>query len=663
MRNFTNLIFQLVIAAPRTNTSCPGPNNLPPLQFHSVHGENIRISRDGKVARRYESFCKGVTFSARPVKVNERVCVRFAEISNNWSGVIRFGFTCMDPASLEGTLPKYACPDLTNKPGFWGKALHERFCQRDNVLFYYVSTSGEVHYGINGVEKGLFITDVDTRGPLWSMIDIYGNSTVCEFLDSRTYMCNNIQPLQRQQSAPSLPSQDIYDINERIQSVNISSDSVNLRRQTVHSSNNMMNQSVISGYQPIQLHPLVGRNVVLTQDRTVATRVDNEFCQGYVFTQRPIKYGEQFIVQILKNDSLYGGSLAVGLTSCCPNNLVSSDLPDDSDVLLDRPEYWVVSKDIGQIVQLARGDEIKFSVSMSGEVQISRNDNAPITLMYIDQSLQLWAFFDVYGSTQGIRVLSKSNPMPPAYQQPPPLTIQKALTSSVPLTHRMMPAQAQVPIEASVSSTSMSRSGTTTSIISGTPSGDIQVQSSGTVLVVNLPPAATVKSLLASQSTMVRGRVSFKFIDSLNSSIFGLVWRWRFQSTFTDFFFFFSRAQHECRRALPRSTHPFQPKSSRTHRSLMLMALFTDPSQTTGRTIHRASTAPFATRIQSTLCCTCVDTCVCAMIARWSTGVEESTAVPVHCAVRPSEMWFARTNRKRNATGGRCRTNKWNIDF
>lgn len=475
-----------------------------------MHGENIRISRDGKVARRFESFCKGVVFSARPVKVNERVCVRFAEISNNWSGVIRFGFTCQDPSSLEGTLPKYACPDLTNKPGFWGKALHERYCQRDNVLFYYVSTSGEVHYGINGEEKGLFITDVDTRGPLWCMIDIYGNSTACEFLDSRTYMCNNVEPLRRQQSAPlpTLPGQEIYDINDRIQSVTISSEQVN-RRQTMHSSNNMMNQSAISGYQPIQLHPLAGRNIALTQERTVATRVENEFCQGYVFTQRPIKYGEQFIIQILKNDSLYGGSLAIGLTSCCPNNLTPTDLPDDSDVLLDRPEYWVVSKDVGQICQLARGDEIKFSVTMAGEVQISRNDNAPITLMYIDQSLQLWAFFDVYGSTQGIRVLSKNNQLPPAYQQPPPLTIQKALTAQVPLSHRMMPAQAQVPIEASISSTSMSRSGTTTSIISGTGSGDIQVQSSGTVLVVNLPPNASVKQMSASQPALIRGRVSF----------------------------------------------------------------------------------------------------------------------------------------------------------
>lgn len=342
--------------------------------------------------------------------------------------------------------------------------------------------------------------------------------------------------MRRQQTAPlpAVPGEEIYDINDRIQNVSIANDAN--RRQTVHSSNNMLNQSVISGYQPLQLHPVVGRNIVLSQERTVATRVDNEFCQGYVFSQRPIKYGEQFVIQILKTDSLYGGSLAIGLTSCCPNTLSSAELPDDSDLLLDRPEYWVVSKDVGQIVQLSRGDEIKFSVAMTGEVQISRNDNAPVTLMFIDQSLQLWPFFDVYGSTQAIRVLSKSIPQPPAYQQPPPLSIHKALTSPVPLNHRMMPAQPQVSTmcEAGVSSASMSRSGTTTSIISGTSNGDIQVQSSGTVLVVNLPPQATVKSMSASQpSIMQRARVGFKIFFRVWSAFDRI--RWHFATHVVTF--------------------------------------------------------------------------------------------------------------------------------
>lgn len=71
---FCVLIATNFVSAARTAPSIGGtPNNLPPLSFHSVHGENVRISRDGSIARRVESFCKGIAFSARPVRVNERV--------------------------------------------------------------------------------------------------------------------------------------------------------------------------------------------------------------------------------------------------------------------------------------------------------------------------------------------------------------------------------------------------------------------------------------------------------------------------------------------------------------------------------------------------------------------------------------------------------------
>ena len=68
--------------------------------------------------------------------------------------MVRFGFTSQDPATLRHGLPKYACPDLTNKPGFWAKALAERFAEPDAILYYYCTPAGEVHFGVNGEEKG-----------------------------------------------------------------------------------------------------------------------------------------------------------------------------------------------------------------------------------------------------------------------------------------------------------------------------------------------------------------------------------------------------------------------------------------------------------------------------------------------------------------------------
>lgn len=81
-------------------------------------------------------------------------------MSDNWSGVLRFGFTSHDPSTLAGVLPKYACPDLTNKVGHWAKALAERLCESGTMLQYYVTPPGDVHYSIDGEDKGIFFTGV-----------------------------------------------------------------------------------------------------------------------------------------------------------------------------------------------------------------------------------------------------------------------------------------------------------------------------------------------------------------------------------------------------------------------------------------------------------------------------------------------------------------------
>ncbi len=39
------------------------------------------------------------------------------------------GVTSVDPASLEDNLPKYACPDLITKEGFWAKPIKEELAK------------------------------------------------------------------------------------------------------------------------------------------------------------------------------------------------------------------------------------------------------------------------------------------------------------------------------------------------------------------------------------------------------------------------------------------------------------------------------------------------------------------------------------------------------
>lgn len=161
------------------------PDNV--IRFHSTHSENIRLSRDGFVARRTESFCKGIVFSNRPVKIGEVVTIKFVELSNSWSGAIRFGFTNNDPSGLKNDLPKYACPALTCRPGFWAKALGENLVERDGVLSFMVNHSGDVYFGINNEMKGKFFSGVDVRKPLWALVDVYGNTVAVELVGKLSF--------------------------------------------------------------------------------------------------------------------------------------------------------------------------------------------------------------------------------------------------------------------------------------------------------------------------------------------------------------------------------------------------------------------------------------------------------------------------------------------
>ena len=72
------------------------------------------------------------------------------------------------------------------------------------------------------------------------------------------------------------------------------------------------------------------------------------------------------IFQIVNTVPEYQGGLAFGLTTCDPIHLRPEVLPEDSDLLLDRPEYWVVSKDVGS--SPSPRDELAFHVDEHGMV-------------------------------------------------------------------------------------------------------------------------------------------------------------------------------------------------------------------------------------------------------------------------------------------------------
>jgi len=117
---------------------------------------------------------------------------------------------------------------------------------------------------------------------------------------------------------------------------------------------------------PMPFHYLHGRSVLLSADRMVARRAPDEYCNGYVFTCRALHLGERLVTSVTAVERDYVGGLTFGMTSCDPNSLHITDLPDDADLLLDRPEYWVVHKDVCAKPDV--GDELSFSLTSSGKL-------------------------------------------------------------------------------------------------------------------------------------------------------------------------------------------------------------------------------------------------------------------------------------------------------
>lgn len=345
-----------------------------------------------------------MVFTHRPVRVHEKIFIRFVEKSESWSGSIRFGFSSVDPRQLAGHLPKYACPDLTNKHGFWAKALSEKFADKDSVMYYYVTSSGDVVFGVNGEDKGVFFSGVDTRRQLWGMVDVYGNSNVIQLVDPRRTL-NNIRSQATQPPRSPAPSS-----SSRTESRTESrSESSRLRRSESCGRISAASSSASGHYSQRRLaraafhRACTGQNVTLDATASVAARSETEFCNGYVFLDSPLQPGESLVVRVLETESTYIGSLAFGLTGADPRHLRNTELPEDSDLLAQRPEYWVHSKDV--LPDPQQGDELCFTLGLDGAVLCAVNGGPERVLFHADISIPTRPFLDIYGVAQKVQLV------------------------------------------------------------------------------------------------------------------------------------------------------------------------------------------------------------------------------------------------------------------
>lgn len=352
----------------------------------------MNVSREG-------SFCNALVFSSRAIRPLEPFSIRLQQCTRRgWSGVLRFGYTIHCPdRQRPSSLPKYVCPDMTVKPGNWAKALKESSAHHQDVLTFFFNTKGEVYLSINRGRFSLFFNGVDASKPLWALIDVYGNTT-----GLKVEVDYNVEiPNERQLRTASAVTENGLDVLPP-SAPGVPPTVAGAEGLALASVPGLAARGISSGYEELPFHTRAhGHNIIFRENGTVAERRQDSFSGGLVFTSRPLTVGEQFSINIVGMSLRYIGNLGVGLTACNPDELNEDDLPSESENLVDRPEYWVITKELTLPEQ---GGMIGFVINSGGEFhQVAEDGTTKGILMHVDTSVRLWLFLDVYGAVQAIR--------------------------------------------------------------------------------------------------------------------------------------------------------------------------------------------------------------------------------------------------------------------
>ncbi|XP_053257498.1 E3 ubiquitin-protein ligase NEURL3 [Podarcis raffonei] len=160
---------------------------------------------------------------------------------------------------------------------------------------------------------------------------------------------------------------------------------------------------------PLFFHPyLKGSQVIMDESHCIASRAAT-FCNGLVFSSRPIELYEKVTLKILKEESRWCGGLRVGFTWEDPSLVEPSVLPPYSC-----PDLVKQGKCRAAVLPEeyeAEGTIVSFWVDNQGSVFCSTNEKSEGFLV-VDGVLvtrPLWAVVDIYGRTKAVQLLGPSS--------------------------------------------------------------------------------------------------------------------------------------------------------------------------------------------------------------------------------------------------------------
>ncbi|XP_039602936.1 neuralized-like protein 4 isoform X2 [Polypterus senegalus] len=352
-------------------------------ELHPRSGKLIGLSNSNRTAQRnqpIQEFNHGLVLSREPLRDRDVFTVRIDKKVNSWSGSIEIGVTALDPATLD--FPSSA---TGLKGGSWivsgysvlrdGRSILEEYGRdldqlgEGDLVGIQRDTQGNLHLWVNGEDCGVAATGLPPR--LWAVIDLYGKCTqitvvssepppsdqeTCEDSEEQAEaaapVSQEVSALPRSQSRPDkfpnslgtengFGEQDLSDfVNSAILSAysNSVSEPMDVPRCSQGSSppeglgasltvaTNLGSVSPVGGVMTndaLLFHEKCGTLIKLSNNNKTAERRRplDEFNNGVVMTNRPLRDNEMFEIRIDKLVDKWSGSIEIGVTTHNPNNL------------------------------------------------------------------------------------------------------------------------------------------------------------------------------------------------------------------------------------------------------------------------------------------------------------------------------------------------------
>uniref|UniRef100_A0A8C4Z814 Neuralized E3 ubiquitin protein ligase 4 n=1 Tax=Gadus morhua TaxID=8049 RepID=A0A8C4Z814_GADMO len=294
-------------------------------ELHPRSGKLIGLSNSNRTAQRnqpVQEFNHGLVLSREPLKDRDVFTVRIDKKVNSWSGSIEIGVTALDPAALD--FPSSA---TGLKGGSWivsgcsvlrdGRSVLEEYgrdldqlAEGDRVGIQR-SARGELHLWVNGQDCGAAASGLPPR--LWAVVDLYGKCTQVTVVG-----CQPPDVEVEEEEVEDVDVEELFDVfNNAIVPAGSGGGTLPVPAAVAAAAGAMTTNDALL------FHEKCGTLIKLSNNNKTAERRRplDEFNNGVVMTNRPLRHNEMFEIRIDKLVDKWSGSIEIGVTTHNPNHL------------------------------------------------------------------------------------------------------------------------------------------------------------------------------------------------------------------------------------------------------------------------------------------------------------------------------------------------------